>query len=525
MSNLVLLLKVQLGGLLTNSTQFSKKKKMAGVGSLVLMGALFLYMSVVYTMSMVMTFPEGYQYITLYVMGIMTIFMLLIFGYQSAGGHLFGYKDYDLLMSLPISKEEVLLSKFLSFLFLEYFYALFLLMPAIIIVGIVCEYGVLYYILGIITWVLFPIVPMVIASVLAYFAMSLASQFKYKNLMNNIFYVVLMVLVFGLVFGYQSLLNGNVTQLTSIMENVQIYAPFVGYLFDGMILNDFVHFGIGALLNILVFGLFVFVFSKNFMKLNGQIKSGYKAKNFKLTQSKANSAYSALFMKELRMYFSYSVYFMNTAVMPIITIIGFGYACITMRDDLNMIINLFPEYVLLVLCGGIFMMTLMSCTTNASISLEGSNFDNLKTYPIDTMDIFMSKISVNLLVVLPFGIVCSLLAFVFLNITFTEMLVMIMTSLTSGYFISAFGLILNLHFYRFDWDNVARVVKQSMPVFITTLGGMVLAISIIMLGINLSDVIDPTMLILILNVVLLFIDIAFHVYLNTGGRKQFNKIH
>ena len=261
------------------------------------------------------------------------------------------------------------------------------------------------------------------------------------------------------------------------------------------------------------------------MKLNGQIKSGYKAKNFKLTQSKANSAYSALFMKELRMYFSYSVYFMNTAVMPIITIIGFGYACITMRDDLNMIINLFPEYVLLVLCGGIFMMTLMSCTTNASISLEGSNFDNLKTYPIDTMDIFMSKISVNLLVVLPFGIVCSLLAFVFLNITFTEMLVMMMTSLTSGYFISAFGLILNLHFYRFDWDNVARVVKQSMPVFITTLGGMVLAISIIMLGINLSDVIDPTMLILILNVVLLFIDIVFHVYLNTGGRKQFNKIH
>ena len=105
------------------------------------------------------------------------------------------------------------------------------------------------------------------------------------------------------------------------------------------------------------------------------------------------------------------------------------------------------------------------------------------------------------------------------------MLVMIMTSLTSGYFISAFGLILNLHFYRFDWDNVARIVKQSMPVFITTLGGMVLAISIIMLGINLSDVIDPTILILVLNVLLLFIDIAFHVYLNTGGRKQFNKIH
>ena len=80
MNNLVLLLKVQLSGLLTNTTQFSKKKKLAGVGSLLFLGAIFLYMSVVYTMSMVMTFPEGYQYITLYVMGLMTLFMLLIFG-------------------------------------------------------------------------------------------------------------------------------------------------------------------------------------------------------------------------------------------------------------------------------------------------------------------------------------------------------------------------------------------------------------------------------------------------------------
>ena len=63
MNNLVLLLKVQFSGLLTNTTQFSKKKKFAGIGSLLFLGALFLYMSVVYTISMVMTFPEGYQYL------------------------------------------------------------------------------------------------------------------------------------------------------------------------------------------------------------------------------------------------------------------------------------------------------------------------------------------------------------------------------------------------------------------------------------------------------------------------------
>ena len=186
---------------------------------------------------------------------------------------------------------------------------------------------------------------------------------------------------------------------------------------------------------------------------------------------------------------------------------------------------MFPEYVVLVLCGSILMMTLMSCTTNSSISLEGSNFDSLKTYPIDTMDIFKAKLSVNLLVVLPFGMICSIIAFIFLNITFTEMLLMMMTSLTSSYFISVFGLILNLHFYRFDWDNVARVVKQSMPVAITSIGSMVVTIGFVMLGINLSNVIDGTLLVLILNIILFIIDILLYVYLKTGGKKQFNKIH
>ena len=304
-----------------------------------------------------------------------------------------------------------------------------------------------------------------------------------------------------------------------------MYAPFIGFLFDGMVFHDFVHFGIGSMINIFVFGLFVFIFSKSFMKLNGQMNTGYKDKNFKLTESKANSAYFALFMKEVRMYFSYSVYFMNTAVMPIITVVGFGYACITMKDDLNMIMNMFPEYVVLALCGSILMMTLMSCTTNSSISLEGSNFDNLKTYPIDTMDIFKAKLSVNLLVVLPFGMICSILAFIFLNITLSEMFLMMMTSLTSSYFISVFGLILNLHFYRFDWDNVARVVKQSMPVAITSIGSMVVTIGFVMLGINLSNVIDGMLLVLILNIILIIIDILLYAYLKTGGRKQFNKIH
>ena len=80
MSNLWLLMKIQIQGILFRTTTHrNKKKKAAGFGMLILLAVVFMYMSVVYVSGMVMAFPEGYQYIALYIMGMVTIFMLLIF--------------------------------------------------------------------------------------------------------------------------------------------------------------------------------------------------------------------------------------------------------------------------------------------------------------------------------------------------------------------------------------------------------------------------------------------------------------
>lgn len=526
MTNLWLLMKIQIQGLLFRTTTHrNKKKKAAGFGMLILLAILFMYMSVVYVSGMVVAFPEGYQYIALYVMGMVTIFMLLVFGYQSAGGHLFGFKDYDLLMSLPIKKSEVLVSKFLSFLFLEYFYGFFLLAPSIVIVGLVCHYGLMYYVLGFIAWLIIPLVPMVMAALLAYLSMYMAGKFKYKNLMNNIFYIILMGAVFVLIFAYQSLLDQEAGQLLGLVANMERYLPFMSFLFDGMVFGNILKYVLGILINVMVFGLFVGLFSKNFMKLNSQIKSGYKVKNFKLRATKANSSFKALFNKELRTYFSNTVYFMNTAVMPILLVIGFAYLCIFMRDEIQLVQSVMPEMIMPVFCGAILFLSLVSCTTNSSISLEGKNFDSLKSYPVDVMDIFMAKMSVNLLVIIPCALICSVMALIFLNLSMGDFLLCVLTALTSSFFISALGLILNLHFYRLDWDNAAVIVKQSMPVYITSIGGMVASFGIIFLGLQLTEYVSPTIIVLLLNGLLLLFDIVFFIYLNTGGRKQFMKIH
>lgn len=526
MNNLFLLMKIQVQAMLMKSSnRRNRKKTVAGIGTLILLAFVFTYISVVYVVGMVSLFPDGYKYIALYVMGFVTVFMLLVFGYQSAGGHLFGFKDYDLLMALPVKKSTVLISKFLSFLFLEYFYGFFLLAPSIIIVGIAANYGILYYVMGFLAWLLVPIVPMVIVSVLAYLSMYAAGKFKYKNLMNNIFYIILMAVVFILIFSYQRLLVAEPSQLLSMKENIELYMPFVGLLFNGMIFGDGVHFILGVGLNVLVFVLFVWLFSKNYMKLNGQIRSGYKVKNFKLKESKANSSFHALLNKELRTYFSNTVYFMNTAILPILAVGGFVYLCLFMREDILMVIDLMPGIVMPVLCGSILFMSLVSCTTNSTISLEGKNFDTLKTFPIDTFDIFKAKIALNMLIVVPAALLCSVMAVVAFNLSMADFLLCVLTTLTSSFFISAFGLVLNLHYYNLDWENSAVVVKQSLPVFITTLGGMVAGFAIVFGSVLLLEFMSPTLIVLMMNLILLLFDIGLFIYLNKGGRTQFMKIH
>lgn len=525
MNNLMLLLKIQFQSLLLrNSRRSNKKKNAAGLGALAILAGAFMYMSVVYVSGMVLTFPDGTKHIALYVMGVMTIFMLLIFGYQSAGGHLFGFKDYDLLMSLPVTKTEVLLSKFLSFLLLEYFYGFFLLAPAMVIVGINCGYGMMYYVLGIVTWILIPLIPMVLASILSYFSMYLAGKFKYKNLMNNIFYIILMGLVFVLIFFYQTLMNKNVMELMGLLKNIDTYLPFMSFLFNGMVFNNYGQFLLGVLMNVGAFMIFIWIFSKHFMKLNGEIKSGYKVKNFKLQKSKAQSSFNALLNKEIRTYFSNTIYFMNTAVMPILMILGFGYLCFFV-DDVKIFVTAFPDMVLPALAGGILFLSLMSCTTNSTISLEGKNFDTIKSFPVSTMEIFMAKITLNLLVIVPCCIICSVMALIAFNLSLMDFALCLVTTATSSFFISALGLALNLFFYRLDWESPAIIVKQSMPVLITTLGGMVVGMGTIALGVYLQQYMSPLMIVIVLNGILFILDLILYFFIKTKGIEQFNKIH
>ena len=115
----------------------------------------------------------------------------------------------------------------------------------------------------------------------------------------------------------------------------------------------------------------------------------------------------------------------------------------------------------------------MSSTTNSSISLEGKSLWIIKMLPVSTSKIFASKIMVNLTVLLPTAIIVCTFFGIYLKLSLVNFIFTYLISFAYSIFTSVLGLLLNLLFPKFDYDNEVRVIKQSLAVFLSILIGII----------------------------------------------------
>ena len=84
-----------------------------------------------------------------------TSLIILIFSFFKAGGVIFQMKNFEILLSLPVSKTAVVISRFLSMYTTNMFMSLLIMLPGTIIYGIYNHPGPLFYIFIFLFQVLF----------------------------------------------------------------------------------------------------------------------------------------------------------------------------------------------------------------------------------------------------------------------------------------------------------------------------------------------------------------------------------
>lgn len=165
-----------------------------------------------------------------------------------------------------------------------------------------------------------------------------------------------------------------------------------------------------------------------------------------------------------------------------------------MESIKSMIINFAP----FVISG----MLAMTCTTAASLSLEGKNLWILQSAPVDAATIYRSKMAVNISILLPVSILSSIFMSLCLKADIMSTLWMFVTPLAYVGFTSVWGIFINIKMPNFTWESEVTVIKQSMASMLGMMGGMLFGIMPIGILFFLSNV-DKNLLTVVITLVVI----------------------
>ena len=171
MSNTFRLVKIYLmNNMGINRLVHQKGGKLKAAGLLVgfvLLGILLLGASFFYSYMLAAAFSmmDMLRVLPALMMAVSSLMSLVTTIYK-AGSVLFSFKDYDLVMSLPVSQKSVVASRILILYLMNELFAVVILLPMMVVYAMAARPGLLFYLVFLLTLLCVPLLPVVLASVI-----------------------------------------------------------------------------------------------------------------------------------------------------------------------------------------------------------------------------------------------------------------------------------------------------------------------------------------------------------------------
>lgn len=510
---------------LTKSSK-GDKLKILGMGVVILWAAIVLLVSAVGGFALM---AEELNKLDLldtllyqsYLMAFAIVFFTTIYKSQ---GTLFTMKDFDMLMSLPLKKSQILASKILDMVITNIFFMGLFIVPISIVYYNYSDVSPIFFVNLIILLLFIPLIPIVISSLLGLVVAFISSKMRSKSLVMILGSLILTlgILVIPSFAGdYINNLAANSTKISDVLGKV---LPQSVWFVEGVTGENYLSMIIFIAVSLIIFGVFLVLFSRTFASINMKLGETYQKNNYKMKSLKTSSPVMALTKKEFKRYLSSPIYVMNTAIMPVlstimvIALMFFGEDIISQMVGTNIDSSMISNIVILALT----LLSAFQTTTASSISLEGKNFWILKSSPIKFRDIVISKSLVNITVLVPLNIINAILLSFILKFSIVQTIIIILIPNLVVVLMSFIGLIVNLYLPRFDFTTDTQVVKQSASVLVVMLLGMALVGIPTYLYTLLS--MDINAYFIICFVLLGALSAASWGFLNTKGQKIFRNL-
>lgn len=422
--------------------------------------------------------------------------MTLIFTILKSNGFLFAFRDYDLVMSLPVSSGAVIASRFFQMYLMNLGGCLLVMLPMGAAFAVHGRPGLFFYPVWLAGMVFAPLIPTSLAAIIGGLITAVATRFRYTKpvalILSFAALFAYLYFVMRLSFGSQDMISGlgaeGMASLGAALSAAirRMYPPaalFTQAVTAGR-LGQLLWF---AGVSLLCFFLFAALLALKYKELNAALTTHRRRADFKLGRLKTASPLAALYRKELKRFFSANVYVLNVG-MGVVMSLGACAALFFLMAGGPGITGREPQPVLLLkgmlalpetarllntlLPFGLAGLLGSSCSTCSALSLEGKNLWILKSLPLRPKTVFDSKILVNLTLTLPASLICSTLLALRFAGGWADAALLYLVPLAYGLLVPVWGMFVNMKLPNYQWETEAAVVKQSLSAMLGSLGGM-----------------------------------------------------
>ena len=437
-------------------------------------------------------------------------FAILFLTIFYSNGILFGSRDMENLLSLPVKSSDIISSKFIFMYLLNFLIGLMFMLPEGIVWVLNGSLNALQIILYFTSIIFVPLIPMCIAACMGIIIVVASSFFKRKNVIALIFsfamigiigYIAVSAMKSGNENSIGIMLSKQITGLYPISRLFMQHTNFPMYIGEG----SFIAFSTA------VFYIFVKIVSMKYGLLNTLAKTTRYSDNKNSNNRK--SVFFALYKKEMGRFLSSYMAVLNAGLGVILLCV---FSIFLLFNSVEQIgessgIENINEYLSNFAPLFIASMLSLSCPAASAISLEGKNIWILQSSPVKVKMILNSKIAVNLTLHL-MGYMISIFAFMLkLDMNFIQVINLIIVPICYSIFITVIGISLNKKYPNYEWESEMMIVKQSMPVIVSAIIGM----AALVIPILLHWFLHFPIILTLLGVAFILLVIAGSVYIKT----------
>ena len=420
-------------------------------------------------------------------------FSILFLTIFYTNGILFGSRDMETLLSLPLKSSDIISSKFMFMYLLNFLIGFIFMLPGGIVWVLNGNLNVLQIILYFTSMIFVPLIPMCIAACMGIIVVAISSYSKRKNVIALIFSFA-MIGIIGYI-AVSAMKSGNEDSIEIMLSKqiTELY-PISGLFVQHTNFPMYIGMGLFIAFSTAVFYIFVKIVAMKYGLLNTLAKTTSRYSDNKKSYNR-KSIFLALYKKEMGRFLSSYMAVLNAGLGVILLCV---FSIFLLFNSVEQIgessgIENINEYLSNFAPLFIASMLSLSCPAASAISLEGKSIWILQSSPVKVKMILNSKIAVNLTLHL-IGYMISIFAFTLkLDMNFIQVINLIIVPICYSFFITVIGISLNKKYPNYEWESEMMVVKQSMPVIVSGLVGIIALITPILLNWFLNLSITPVL--------------------------------